>query len=151
MNIVQVILEKQHFEAKMSDLPVKKEEEFYAPAEKMDFSKIKSETFIVAVSTGDRDSCKALFTTVHGPYSFFEMAENVGLMWRDQLLHGKAFILNKDPSTPVRWLDKNTTEYIEEHWEDIVAEMFFEDLLNQSGYTCQAGVLSEQAVATDNP
>lgn len=132
----------------MSQLPVKKDENFYAPAEKMDFSPLKEKIFVVAASSGDRNGGKALTTTIHGPYDFCEMVEAVGSMWKDCLLHAKPFILSKNPQDRVKWLDKNTVDYIEEKWEDIIAESFFENVLSDSQkYTCQAGV--EEATAEE--
>lgn len=132
----------------MSDLPVIKGDDFYALNEKMDFSKIEKNQFVVMVSTGDRDAGKALSTTIHGPYDFCEMIESVGMMWRDQLLHGKPFVLDKDPSKKVKWLDRNTVDYIEAHWEDMVADAFFGKLLSED-CTCQAGI--EEASEEDLP
>jgi hypothetical protein len=131
-------------------LPVKKDESFYAPAEKMDFSAIRGCVFAVAVSSGDRDSGKGLMTTLHGPYDFSEMIEVIGELWRDQLLHGKAYILNKDFDKKVRWLDRNTVDYIEQHWEDMIAEIFIDNLFTgDQDFTCQAGI--EEAKEEDIP
>ena len=42
---------------------------------KIDFSKLIDKTFLVAVSTGDRNKPKILASTMRGPFDFFEMCE----------------------------------------------------------------------------
>ena len=105
----------------MADTEVE-EQEFLAEVAVMDLSPIKGETFCVAVSTGQKDSVKFLCTTLHGPYNFCEMAQEVGEMWVQHQHHSKVIVLDKDASKKVRVLDDNTVDYIEAHYIDIIME-----------------------------
>jgi|SRR5579884_1932498 hypothetical protein len=124
----------------MSDLPVKKEN-FLAEVEVMDLSKIKNEKFLVAVSTGDPDSVKFLSSTVHGPYDFTEMLQEVGSMWQEHQHHAKVVVLDKNPKNEVRILDGNTVDYIECHYNDLITEEMLAGAFDTpKDYTCQAGL-----------
>jgi hypothetical protein len=126
-----------------SNLPVKTTEEFLAENEVMDLSPLKSELFLVAVSTGDRNKSKFLSTTVRGPYSYTEMLEEVGVMWKEQQHHAKAVILSKDRNARLKTLDENTVDYIECHYLDLITDAMLEGAFDKE-YTCRAGIVEEE-------
>jgi hypothetical protein len=133
-----------------NDLPVNTSEDFLAEAEVMDLSSINGESFLVGVSQGDRNKCKFLSSTVHGPYSFYEMCEEVGVMWREHQHHAKVTILTKERNKAPKFLDENTTEYIEAHYADIITEGLLGGAFDEvKEYTCKAGVV--EADDTDDP
>lgn len=118
------------------------QKEFLAEAEVMDLSPIKGKTYMVAVGTGDPNKVKFLCSTVHGPYNFSEMCQEVGDMWVQHQHHAKVIILEKDPKAKVLLLDANTVDYIEAHYVDIIMEdtlAAFED----KEFTCVAGTIEE--------
>ena len=131
----------------MSNLPVKKEN-FLAEVEVMDLAPIKGGNFLVAVSTGNPDSVKFLCSTVHGPYTFVEMLQEVGDMWMNHQHHAKVVLLDKDPAKRVRMLDGNTVDYIECHYTDIITEEMLGGAFDDKEFTCQAG-LTEEEESTD--
>jgi hypothetical protein len=131
------------------NLPVKQGEEFMAEAETMDLGGLKDKTFLVAVSTGDRNKSKFLSTTAYGPYTFPEMVEQVGMMWNEHQHHAKVVVMEKDRTKPLKSLDENTTDYIECHWTDIAADAMLEGILaGEAEFTCQAGFV-EADIAED--
>lgn len=118
------------------------EKEFLAEAEVMDLSPIKGKTYAVTVGTGDPNKVKFLCSTIHGPYDFVEMCQEVGEMWVQHQHHAKVIIMEKDPKAKVLLLDGNTIDYIEAHYVDIIMEetlSAFED----KEFTCQAGTIQE--------
>src|ERR1035437_7364351 len=125
------------------DLPVKKDN-FLAEVEVMDLSKIKEEQFLVAVATGSPDSVKFLFSTIHGPYDFTEMVQEVGDMWNTHQHHAKVIICGKDVFKAVNMLDENTIDYIECHHVDIITEAMLGGAFDDDKFTCQAGILTEE-------
>jgi len=92
----------------------------------MNFSKIESEQFIVAVNTGDRNKQKLLASTIRGPFDFYEMVEAVGVMWEREQHHAKVFVLTKDFNEAPSFLDEGTIDYLEANWEDMVAQGILE-------------------------
>jgi len=125
-----------------SNLPVKTNDDFVAEFEVMDLSELKDKTFIVGVSQSDRNKCKFLASTVRGPYTFEEMCEQVGVMWRQHQHHAKATILEKDPNKAAKFLDENTTDYIEANYEDIIVESMLGGVFDQvKEYTCKANIV----------
>lgn len=116
--------------------------EFLAEAEVMDLSPIKDKTYMVAVGTGDPNKVKFLCSTVHGPYNFSEMCQEVGDMWVQHQHHAKAIILEKDPKAKVLLLDANTIDYIEAHYIDIIMEDTL-SAFEEKEYTCVAGTIEE--------
>ena len=116
--------------------------EFLAEAEVMDLSPIKDKTYMVAVGTGDPNKVKFLCSTVHGPYNFSEMCQEVGDMWVQHQHHTKAIILEKDPKAKVLLLDANTIDYIEAHYIDIIMEDTL-SAFEEKEYTCVAGTIEE--------
>lgn len=126
----------------MNDLPVKKEN-FLAEAETMDLSEIKKEKFLVAISTGAPDGVKFLCSSVHGPYDYAEMLQEVGSMWQDHQHHAKVIMCDKDAKKQVRLLDGNTVDYIELNYADLITEEMLQGAFDdEKQYTCRAGIVS---------
>ena len=133
-----------------NDLPTNTSENFIADFEVMDLSDLKDKLFIVAASQGDRNRCKFLSSTVHGPYNFLEMVDEVGSMYRDHQHHAKVTILSKDRDQAPKFLDENTTDYIEAHYADIITEGLFEGAFDQDKeFTCKANIVD--ADTSDDP
>ena len=130
-----------------SDLPVKKEN-FLAEAEVMDLSKIKGKTFAVAVSTGPVDGVKYLCTTLHGPFGFTEMVQEVGEMWMIHQHHAKVILMSKKQEEKVEYLDANTVDYIECHYNDIIVEEMLGGAFDKE-FTCQVGLTFEEGESSD--
>lgn len=106
----------------------------------MDFSKLQDKLFVVGVHTGDRNKPKMLCSTMRGPFDFYEMVEQVGYMYAKEQHHAKAFVLEKDPTKPVQFLDEGTIDYIEANWQDILTTGILEqELLGDSDDVIQAG------------
>lgn len=123
------------------DLPVKTGDDFLGEFEVMDLSALKGQTFLVAASQGDRNKGKFLSSTIRGPYSFEEMCEEVGVMWKEQQHHAKVVISTKKRTDPIKTLDENTIDYIEAHYGDIVVESMLEGVFDgEKEYTCKAGI-----------
>src|SRR5687768_3954599 len=120
------------------------EQEFLAEAAVMDLSPIKGETFCVAVATGGPNAKKFLCTTLHGPYDFSEMAQEVGDMWLQHQHHAKVILMDKDATKPIRVLSDNTVDYIECHYVDIIMEHALESIPDKE-YTHTAAVVVEDA------
>lgn len=118
------------------------EKPFIAEFEKMDLSPLQDGMFIVAVSTGGREEPKILASTIHGPYSFLEMVEEVGIMWATHQHHAKVFPLEKDRRKRATILDKNTVDYIEAHYEDILLRGMLQGAFSGEEYTCKAGTVA---------
>lgn len=125
-----------------NELPIKKDS-FLAEVEVMDLSKIKDKKFAVAVSTGPTDGVKYLCTTLHGPYDYAEMLQEVGDMWLNHQHHAKVLILSKNQNEKVQYLDGNTIDYIECHYGDLIVEEMLGGAFDKQ-FTCQAGLVSEE-------
>jgi hypothetical protein len=95
----------------------------------MDFTSLMDKSFVVGVHTGDRNKPKMLCSTMRGPYDFYEMVEAAGYMYSKEQHHAKVFILHKDPTKPVPFLDEGTIDYIEANWQDILTTGLLEDAL----------------------
>ena len=115
----------------------------FAPqAEEMDLSALYAHTYVVAVSTGDRDDGRLLAKTMHGPYGFDEMVGEVGRMWTDSQDNAKVYILEKDPLKKSKGLDSKTIDYIQDKYMDIImARIIGND--EPKKYTVQAGIVEE--------
>ena len=123
------------------ELPVTQDENFCGEFHDMDLSKLKDLTFIVGVSSGDRNKCKVLSSTIHGPYSFYEMVEEVGRTWKDHQHHVKPIILDKNSKKTPKFLDQGTVDYIEAHYFDIITSgMLGGDFDEDKQFTCVAGI-----------
>lgn len=124
--------------------PVSEEQkEFLAEIEVMDLTPIKDKTYMVAVGTGAPNAVKFLCSTVHGPYNFTEMCQEVSDMWVQHQHHAKVIILEKDVKKKVLLLDANTIDYIECHSSDIIMEEFLTGIEEPKEYTCVAGTVEE--------
>jgi hypothetical protein len=111
---------------------------------------LRDKQFLVAVNQGDRSGVKFLCSTIRGPYSFEEMCEAIGVMWKIHQHHGKAIILQKDAAAAPKYLDENTIDYIEANFEDIITESMLNGVFDDDKeYTCRAGVV--EGDNSDNP
>jgi hypothetical protein len=123
--------------------PVSEEQkEFLAEAEVMDLGPIKNKTYVVAVGTGDPNKVKFLCSTIHGPYDFTEMCQEVGEMWQEHQHHAKVIVMEKDPKARVLLLDANTIDYIECHYVDIIMEETLA-AFEPKEFTCVAGTIED--------
>lgn len=132
------------------NLPVKKGDDFLGEFETMDLSDLKDKQFLVAINTGDPNGPKFVCSSIRGPFSFTEMCQAVGLMWREHQHHAKVVICEKDMSKYPKYLDSNTVDYIEAKFEDIITDALLEGLLDaDKQYTCRAGI--NEIFDEDNP
>jgi hypothetical protein len=106
----------------------------------MDLSKLKSKTFAVAISTGDRDKNGLLVSTLRGAFDFNEMVEYVYDLWSKRMDHAKVVVLSKKLEDKLEHLDAKTIDYIIAKAPDILLEDL---LLVDREYTCEAGVVTE--------
>lgn len=97
-------------------------EEFNPLTAVVDLTRYYDKQFLVAISTGDRDKGKYLCSTIRGPYSFDEMIDEVGDMNASDQNNGKVYILEKDRKKKATFFDKNTTEYIQFNYQDILMD-----------------------------
>lgn len=132
------------------NLPVKTGEDFVGELETMDLSELKDKQYLVAVNQGERSGVKFVCSTIRGPYTFEEMCEQVGVIWKEHQHHCKAIVLQKDPSAKPVYLDENTIDYIEANFQDIITESMLEGVFDDAkDYTCRAGVVVGDG--SDNP
>lgn len=132
------------------NLPVKTGDDFVGELETMDLSELKDKQFMVGVSTGDRSKGQFLCSTIRGPYTFEEMVEAAGVMWRREQHHAKVILCQKDRSAAPKLLDLNTVDYIEAHYEDIITESMLDGVFDdEKDYTCRAGLI--EGDNSDNP
>lgn len=122
------------------NLPVKAGEDFVGELETMDLSELKGKSYLVAVNQGDRNKVKFLPSTIRGPFSFEEMCEQVGVMWKEHQHHAKVLICSQDATKPLVNLDENTVDYIEAHFQDIITEAMLDGIFDDKEYTCRAGL-----------
>lgn len=132
------------------NLPVKTGDDFVGELETMDLSELKGKQFLVAVNQGDRSGVKFVCSTIRGPYTFEEMCETVGIMWKEHQHHAKAIVLQKDITAKPVYLDENTIDYIEANFQDIITESLLDGVFDDDKeYTCRAGVV--EGDNSDNP
>jgi hypothetical protein len=132
------------------NLPVKTGDDFIGELETMDLSSLKKEQFLVAVNQGDRSGVKFVCSTVRGVYTFEEMCEAVGCMWQQQQHHAKVIILQKNATAAPKFLDENTVDFIEAHFENIIMESMLGGIFDEDKeYTCRAGIV--EGDNEDNP
>ena len=131
--------------------PITSSEEFMAELVqgKMDFSGLKDKLFIVAVACGDRNSVKCLASTIRGPFSFIEMAEQVGLMWEQQLHHARVIILSIEKDKPAEFLDSGTIDVLESDWRNVVFEIGMDMVLSDKELT--PGIRSQSETLPAKP
>ena len=128
------------------NLPVKTDtDNFIAEFETMKLDELKDKVFLVAVSSGDRNGPKFVSSTIRGPYDFYDMIEQVGVMWRENQHHAKVVLAEKDPNKKLQRLDQNTTDYIEAHYDNIAVEGLLEGVFEEDKeYTCKANILTDE-------
>lgn len=132
------------------NLPVKTGDDFVGELETMDLSALKGEQYLVAVSSGERSGVKFVCSTVRGVYTFEEMCEAVGVMWKEHQHHAKVVVLQKNQAAATKYLDENTVDYIEAHFEDIITESMLDGVFDEDkDFTCRANVI--EGDNTDNP
>lgn len=132
------------------NLPVKSGDDFVGELETMDLSELKSKKFLVAVNQGERSGVKFVCSTIRGEFSFEEMCEAVGTMWKEHQHHAKVIVLQKDLSAKPIFLDENTIDYIEAHFQDIITESMLDGVFDEDkDYTCRAGIIVGDG--SDNP
>jgi hypothetical protein len=132
------------------NLPVKAGDDFVGELETMDLTELKDKQYFVAVSQGDRSDVKFVCSTLRGVFTFEEMCEAVGGMWKEHQHHAKVIVAQKDLSAKPIYLDENTVDYIEAHFQDIITESMLEGVFDEDKeYTCRAGVLT--GTGEDNP
>lgn len=123
------------------NLPVEKDN-FLAEVEVMDLSPIRDHQFMVAIGSGAPEKVKFLCSSIHGPYNFIEMMQEVGEMWVNHQHHAKVIICGKDSTKKVELLHPNTVDYIECHYADLITEeLIGGDFFKE--FTCKAGTTSE--------
>lgn len=130
--------------AKPCSCPVTQEDDYCAELDgrKIDFGHLVEKTFLVAVSTGDRNKPKLLASTMRGPFDFYEMCEAVGSMYEREQHHAKVYILEKSFEKGIGFLDCGTVDYIESAWKDIVCTGVLEqELFGEEEGTIPAGTL----------
>lgn len=134
----------------LSNLPVKQGDDFIGEFETMNLDELRDKTFLVSVSREDRSKGKFICTTIHGPYDFYEMCEEVGTMWKEHQHHAKVYLAQKDRYKAARYLDENTVDYIEAHYDDIIMEGLLEGVFDENKeYTCRAGI--NEDTSNENP
>ncbi len=132
------------------NLPVKSGDDFVGELETMDLSELKGKQYLVAVNQGDRSGVKYLCSTIRGVYTFEEMCEAVGTMWKEHQHHAKVLIVGKDLAEKMQFLDENTVDYIEAHFQDIIVESMLDGAFDETkDFTCRAGVMTDSG--EDNP
>lgn len=119
------------------------DDNFLAETEVMDLSALRDKTFCVAAALGNPNGIKFACGTIHGPYDFTEMCQEVGEMWREHQHHARVVILDKDPKAAVQCLDGNTIDYIEAHYVDIILEETLANAPEDREFTCEAGTVVE--------
>jgi hypothetical protein len=133
-----------------SNLPVKSGEDFVGELEVMDLSELKGKQYMVAISSGDPNGPKFVCSSIRGPFSFEEMCEAVGIMWREHQHHAKVMVCQKDMTKAPTYLDGNTVDYIEAKFDDIITESMLEGVFDDiKDYTCRAGL--SEVVDPENP
>jgi len=132
------------------NLPVKAGDDFVGELETMDLSELKDKQYLVAVNQGERSGVKFVCSTIRGVYTFEEMCETVGGMWKEHQHHAKVIVVQKDITAKPIYLDENTVDYIEAHFQDIITESMLEGVFDEEkDYTCRAGVVVGDG--EDNP
>ena len=128
----------------MNELPIGDPETFLGEFEEMDLSELVDDTsaFMVAQQTGEPKSPRYVPSTIRGPYTFYEMVEEVGQMWENEQVHAKVIYCERDRDLPLRWLDECTIDFIEARWQEILTEGFLSGSVEKE-YDVRAGILTE--------
>ena len=127
---------------KIGGAPIKTGDDFIAEIESMDLSSLKDHSYLVGISQGERSGPKMITSSIRGPYTFVEMCEEVGMMWKEHQHHAKVMIPVKDRTKAPKYLDENTTDYIECHYMDIITEAMLDGIFDaEKEYTCSANII----------
>lgn len=114
-------------------------QDFIPDIETMDLKKLKDKSFLVAISTGNRDEHMYLPGSIRGPFSFYEMCEYSGKLWKDKQMHAKILVASKKLDEKLDFLDAKTADYVEARYNDIIMDGLLLDDADKQ-YTCEAGV-----------
>lgn len=125
-----------------TDLPTADPNTFIGEFHEMDLSELKDKTFMVAISTGDRNNPKFISESICGPLSFLEMVEAVAHIHDEYLLHAKAIITSKKFGEKPKVLDPMTIDYIEAKSSDIIIEAMLSGELEKQ-FVAKAGFIPE--------
>lgn len=126
-----------------NDLPYPDPDTFIGAFAKMDLSELREQQFLVGINTGDPSNPDFICRSVRGPYTLSEMAEEVGIMWRDQLHHSHVTVLQKDRKSKAQWLSPEVVDYIEQNFEDIIMDEFLGNFTGE--FTCKAKILDSDS------
>lgn len=127
----------------VKELEVNKDPNFIGEFANMDLNPIKDKKFLVAVRTGDPEKGRYLPTTIKGPYDFYEMVEEVAHMWNNFQHHACVYFANKDRDKKNEFLDRNTIDYIEANYADLITEGLITGVFDDydpSHFDCTVGV-----------
>ena len=127
----------------MSDLPHGDPETFIGEHQEVDLTKLKDKTFMVAQASGDPKGPKYVCSTIRGPYNFYGMAEEVGMMWQEDQVHAKALIISENRADTISWVDECSIDYIEANFGNIIVEEMLMGDLPEVEYTHQARIINE--------
>ncbi len=130
----------------IEELEVGNPDTFLGEFEQMDLSELKDKMFMVAISSGNPEKCKYIPESLHGPYGFYEMTEQVEQMWKQCQHHAKVIITSKAMGRPPQFLDACTVDYLEAKGGQIITEGMIggEDLMTD--YSCKAGIFEAENV-----
>lgn len=118
-------------------------EEFVGEFHTVDLSELKDKIFMVALNTGDRNEHRYLCSTISGPYNFSEMLGAVDQCWRQELIHSKVYILEKNIKGRKKFLDSNTIDYIEANAGNLIIEELMQEAAEKE-YTCKATIIEAE-------
>ena len=123
-----------------SDTSTEDKEYLGGEFEEMDLSELRDKTFMVTISTGDRNKSKFIPESICGPFDFYKMCEVVANVYIQQQLHAKALIPSQIFGEKPLVLDENTIDFIEARYDDIIADgMLSGELFDGKEFTCKAG------------
>ena len=125
----------------MAELQTPDAETFLGECHTLDMSELKDKAFLVAVNSGARGEGKFICETSHGPYSFVEMCQEVGDMWKKYLHHAHVVVLSKDSTELTRFLDEPTVDYLEAKYVDLIMDSFVEGTIDAQ-YDYKAGIIT---------
>lgn len=130
----------------MSNLPTGDQvENFVGDFEEMDLSELQGKMYGVAVGIGTRDTRMFMCDSLMAPLDFWQMIEAVGMIYTEQQIHAKAFILKQKLDEKAVFLDEFTIDFIEARYMDILAEGMLNDSLDsEKQFTCRAGFIQDE-------
>ena len=127
----------------MNDLPVGDPETFIGEHEEVDLSELKDKTFMVAQASGDPKGPKYVCSTIRGPYNFYGMCEEVGMMWQNYQVHAKAIIISDLRTDSISWVDECSIDFIEATFGSIIVEEMLHGFAPEVKYTHKARIINE--------